>query len=222
MKERLTVYTKTGCALKLDNPQNEIEARQQLMQKFKIACDKLAKFEDLMEKHNFESVEELTNHIKKLELIVKKGNQKLEEHYNQQVNELDEAYNKDLEERLTEINQLEQKVQELQEVDNKKSFKLYCVLYDLLEIQDPENVASRIEYVTSRNYADICEMYKTAKNLKQHDRELVKQVCEKIKKAVGDENLYFWTPKKEDDYTLFNIDRVLDDINKEYEDESKN
>ena len=68
MKERLTVYTKTGWALKLDDPQNEIEARQQLMQKFRIACDKLAKFEDLMEKHNFESVEELVNYIKKLEL----------------------------------------------------------------------------------------------------------------------------------------------------------
>lgn len=74
MKERLTIYTKTGCALKLDDPQNEIEARQQLMQKFRIACDKLAKFEDLMEKHNFESVEELANYIKKLELIIKKGN----------------------------------------------------------------------------------------------------------------------------------------------------
>lgn len=106
MKERLTIYTKTGCALKLDDPQNEIEARQQLMQKFRIACDKLAKFEDLMEKHNFESVEELANYIKKLELIIKKGKQQLEEYFYQQLYELDEEYNRDLEERQRESKQL--------------------------------------------------------------------------------------------------------------------
>ena len=118
-----------------------------------------------------------------------------------------------------QIKKLEQKVQELQEVDNKRAFRLYAVLYDVLEKQDSENVASRIEYMTSENYADICEMYKTAKNLKQHDRELVKEVCERIKKAVGDEVLYFWTPDKEDNYTLFNIDKVLDQIQKDLENE---
>lgn len=67
------------------------------------------------------------------------------------------------------IKELEQKVQELQEVDNKRAFRLYCILYDMLEEQDPENVASRIDFMTSENYADICELYKTAKNLKQHE-----------------------------------------------------
>lgn len=80
-----------------------------------------------------------------------------------------------------QIKELEQKVQELQEVDNKRAFRLYCMLYDILEEQDPKDVASRIDFMTSENYADICELYKTAKNLKQHDRELVKEVCEKIK-----------------------------------------
>ena len=80
-----------------------------------------------------------------------------------------------------QIKELEQKVQELQEVDNKRAFRLYCMLYDMLEEQDPKDVASRIDFMTNENYADICELYKTAKNLKQHDRELVKEVCEKIR-----------------------------------------
>ena len=82
------------------------------------------------------------------------------------------------------IKELEQKVQELQELDNKRAFRLYCMLYDMLEKQDPENVASRIEYMTSKNYADICEMYKTAKNLKQRDRELVKKVLDKVRNDI--------------------------------------
>lgn len=84
-----------------------------------------------------------------------------------------------------QIKKLEQKVQELQELDNKRAFRLYCMLYDMLEEQDPKDVASRIDFMTSENYADICELYKTAKNLKQHDRELVKEVCEKIKEKLG-------------------------------------
>lgn len=84
-----------------------------------------------------------------------------------------------------QIKELEQKVQELQELDNKRAFRLYCMLYDLLEIQDPENVASRIDYLTGKDYSEMCELYKTAKNLKQHDRELVKEVCEKIKEKLG-------------------------------------
>lgn len=83
------------------------------------------------------------------------------------------------------IKELEQKVQELQEVDNKRAFRLYCMLYDMLEEKDPENVASRIDYLTGKDYSEMCELYKTAKNLKQHDRELVKEVCEKIKEQLG-------------------------------------
>ena len=78
----------------------------------------------------------------------------------------------------------EDKIKELQEVDNKRAFRLYAVLYDVLEKQDPENVASRIDYLTGKDYSEMCELYKTAKNLKQHDRELVKEVCEKIARNV--------------------------------------
>ncbi len=46
MKERLTIKTKNGYALKLDEPQSDEEAREQLMAQFKLACEKLGKIED--------------------------------------------------------------------------------------------------------------------------------------------------------------------------------
>ncbi len=46
MRERLTIKTETGYALKLDEPQNDQEAREQLMRQFKLACEKLGKIED--------------------------------------------------------------------------------------------------------------------------------------------------------------------------------
>lgn len=117
-----------------------------------------------------------------------------------------------------QIKDLEQKVQELQELDNKRAFKLYYVLYNELEKQCPENVASRIDFMTSENYADICELYKTAKNLKQHDRELVKEVCEKIKEQLGfivdgQERIVCYGSATGDKTIL----AVLNQIQKEYE-----
>ena len=87
---------------------------------------------------------------------------------------------------------------EILEEQREKTFILYSLLYQELEKQDIENVASRIDYMTSENYADICELYKTAKNLKQHDRELVKEVCEKISNhfkttcyiSIDEQNIY--------------------------------
>lgn len=46
---RLTIRTENGAALKLDNPQNETEARKQLHDKYLIAIEKLAHYEDLEE-----------------------------------------------------------------------------------------------------------------------------------------------------------------------------
>lgn len=107
------------------------------------------------------------------------------------------------------IKELENKIRELQEVDNKRAFKLYYVLYNELEKQCPENVASRIDFMTSENYADICELYKTAKNLKQHDRELVKEVCEKIHNDLK--------PYYGEEVSAVIIERVLSNLQKEYE-----
>lgn len=63
MAERLTKHNETGWVLKLDNPQNEFEARQQLMRKFKLACEKLGKLEDIMDKYGIDNVEELDKKI---------------------------------------------------------------------------------------------------------------------------------------------------------------
>ena len=46
---RLTIRTEKGAALKLNNPQNEIEARKQLHDKYLIAIEKLAHYEDMEE-----------------------------------------------------------------------------------------------------------------------------------------------------------------------------
>jgi len=44
---RLTEHTPNGASLKLDNPRNDSEAREQLMAKWKIAVNKLAAYEDI-------------------------------------------------------------------------------------------------------------------------------------------------------------------------------
>ena len=75
--------------------------------------------------------------------------------------------------------------QKEQEVDNKRAFILYSVLYEVLEKQDDENVASRIEYLTRENYSDLCDMYKAAKNIKQHDKELVGEVLDIVRDKVA-------------------------------------
>ena len=52
----------------------------------------------------------------------------------------------------------------------ERAFRLYVILYRELEKQDLENVASRIDYMTSEYYSDICELYKLAKNSKQLEK----------------------------------------------------
>lgn len=123
------------------------------------------------------------------------------------------------------IKELENKIRELQEIDNKRAFRLYAVLYDVLEKQDSENVASRIDYLTGKDYSEMCELYKTAKNLKQHDRELVKEVCEKIKERAV--NMYYAEDQEDDSIEQAivisrneAVDEFIDILDqKEYEDE---
>ena len=49
MMERLTERTPKGAALKLNNPSNEHEAREQLATAYKVAVEKLADYEDMEE-----------------------------------------------------------------------------------------------------------------------------------------------------------------------------
>lgn len=48
---RLTQWTPYGASLILDDPQNEEEAKKQLMDKYKLAINKLAKYEDRDDYH---------------------------------------------------------------------------------------------------------------------------------------------------------------------------
>ena len=48
-EERLTQWVGDGASLILDNPRNVEEAKAQLQDKFKLACIKLAEFEDKIE-----------------------------------------------------------------------------------------------------------------------------------------------------------------------------
>lgn len=47
-KERLTMHTPEGACL-IINANNEVDAKQELMEKFKLACNKLAELEDKLE-----------------------------------------------------------------------------------------------------------------------------------------------------------------------------
>lgn len=47
-EERLTMHTPEGACL-IINANNETDARQELMEKFKLACNKLAELEDKLE-----------------------------------------------------------------------------------------------------------------------------------------------------------------------------
>lgn len=49
MMERLTMWTQKGASLKLDNPHSDEEARENLMSKYLLAVNKLAKYEDAEE-----------------------------------------------------------------------------------------------------------------------------------------------------------------------------
>ena len=49
-EERLTQWVGDGASLILDNPRNVEEAKEQLQDKFKLACIKLAELEDRIER----------------------------------------------------------------------------------------------------------------------------------------------------------------------------
>ena len=105
---------------------------------------------------------------------------------------------------------------EILEEQREKTFILYSLLYQELEKQDIENVASRIDYLTGKDYSDICELYKIAKNIKQHDKELVAKVLESVKNEAYKDGFYDEDGNKIITYHINNY--ILDQIQKEFED----
>ena len=60
----------------------------------------------------------------------------------------------------------------------KNALALFSALYDILEEQDPENVSSRIDYLTKQNNGAISDFYKEHKVLKQELEEKDKEIEE--------------------------------------------
>lgn len=58
----------------------------------------------------------------------------------------------------------------------KNALALFSALYDILEEQDPENVSSRIDYLTKQNNGAISDFYKEYKVLKQELEEKDKAI----------------------------------------------
>ena len=75
---RLIGKNKSGCYVKLHNPKNDKEARTQLMDAFKKACEKLYKYEDMGEPEELENKRELEKQIAEKALEVGEGNVYLE------------------------------------------------------------------------------------------------------------------------------------------------
>lgn len=66
-----------------------------------------------------------------------------------------------------EIEKLKKEIEELKNFENKKSFALFVALYNELEKDDPENVASRIDYLTKQDNGQLCDYYKELLNLRR-------------------------------------------------------
>lgn len=71
--KRLTVRTPKGAALKLNSPQTEQEAREQLMEKYTVAIEKLAAYEDLEEQGRLVKIPCAVNDVVYLVLTAKDG-----------------------------------------------------------------------------------------------------------------------------------------------------
>lgn len=67
------------------------------------------------------------------------------------------------------------------------------------------------EKATTKNRLKDCPLH----SLKDHDRELVKEVCEKIRKDLSSKFIYF--EGKKEFYKISDVFEILDQIQKEYE-----
>lgn len=73
------------------------------------------------------------------------------------------------------IKEKDQRIAKLeQDLKDKESYglALYSVLYEKLEKEDPENVSSRIQFLTGQKKSLYDDTYKTIKNLQEEIKEL--------------------------------------------------
>lgn len=160
--------------------------------------------------------------IAKLEQIIKKGNQKLEEYYNQKVDELDEDYNKDLEERVGEILNLEKQLEEEKKLHSlaksfydEKQAEFDKLLYDYNQLKkqlaekdkEIEDLNKTLEMCKHIERYDIGEMFFENAKLIIEKRQLAIKELEKVKE---------WLEPKYFDYEQINyLSKIIDQQIKE-------
>lgn len=76
---------------------------------------------------------------------------------------------------------------EILEKERERAFVLYSTLYDMLEKQGNENIASMIDQLTFSNYSDLCDLYKSARLINSHDRLMPKEMLDNLIKTIEEE-----------------------------------
>lgn len=71
-----------------------------------------------------------------------------------------------------ERNQLQVKLKQLEDVEQRKSLALYSALYQVLEKEDAENVSSRIDQLTKQDNGEINDIFKENRVLQAKVKEL--------------------------------------------------
>ena len=108
---------------------------------------------------------------------------------------------------------------EILEKERERAFVLYSTLYDVLEKQGNENIASMIDQLTMSNYSDLCDLYKTAKTIEIRDKATAfmatNEVIDEIRSDLRS-GLKKFKPKPDDALTqfIYDLDNKLDKIDK--------
>lgn len=114
---------------------------------------------------------------------------------------------------------IEEHDNEILEKARERAFVLYSTLYDVLEKQGNENIASMIDQLTKSNYGDLCDLYKTAKTIEIRDKATAfmatNEVIDEIRSDLRS-GLKKFKPKPDDALTqfIYDLDNKLDKIDK--------
>lgn len=114
---------------------------------------------------------------------------------------------------------IEEHDNEILEKARERAFVLYSILYDVLEKQGNENIASMIDQLTKSNCSDLCDLYKTAKTIEIRDKATAfmatNEVIDEIRSDLRS-GLKKFKPKPDDVLTqfIYDLDNKLDKIDK--------
>lgn len=133
---------------------------------------------------------------------------RLEEDYYQETRQLEWVNEQLTEVKKQLVNEKEELKQQLEEKE-KNALALFSALYYILEEQDPENVSSRIDYLTKQNNGAISDFYKEHKVLKQ-------KLEEKDKEIEYQESMKILAVENQNKKAIEQLEKVKEIINKNY------